>query len=350
MARECIVSGVTGTRHPTPRPRGRWAPSPTGRLHVGNARTALAAWLSVRSRGGTFVWRLEDLDPPRVLQGAAEAAREDLAWLGIDWDEGPDLAGGGGPVGPYVQSERHALYDAALDRLAAAGRLFPCNRSRKDLQALASAPHGPSEAAPYPASLRPRSLPDDWLATHRRACTAAAGSPHAALRFRVDDRPVTFEDAVFGPLTERVDRTVGDFVLQRRDGLYAYQLAAVADDLAMEIDEVVRGEDLLSSTARQIQLLCALGGTAPAYAHVPLVVGADGEKLSKRDEALTLRSLRAAGIRPEALVGWMGASLGLLDRPEPRRPADLVERFAWRRVPREAVRVPEGLNRYPGPA
>jgi glutamyl-tRNA synthetase len=320
---------------PNHSPRGRYAPSPTGPIHVGNARTALAAWLSVRSRGGTFVWRLEDLDPPRVVPGMAAAQREDLAWLGLDWDEGPDR---GGPYAPYVQSERSGLYEAALARLAAAGRLFPCRRSRQDLQSLASAPHGEAGLPPYPAALRPRYLEPDWF---ERLCRAAR--PDAAIRFLVDDRPVTFHDRVQGTLTQRVDEAVGDFVLKRRDGLYAYQLAVVVDDLAMGIDDVVRGADLLDSTARQIQLVEALGGTPPAYAHVPLMVNAQGEKLSKRDQGLALRSLRAAGVAPAALTGYLAFSLGLLDRPEPCRPAGLLSVFAWEKIGRADWVLPEDL-------
>jgi glutamyl-tRNA synthetase len=306
-------------------PRGRYAPSPTGMIHLGNARTALAAWLSVRSRGGAFVWRVEDLDPPRVIPGMAEAQRADLAWLGLDWDEGPDA---GGPHAPYVQSERSAFYEEALRKLAAAGRLFPCRLSRKDLQAMASAPHG-GEEAPYPASLRPAGLDADWF---ERLCGTAR--PDAAIRFRVDDRPVSFDDRVFGPMTERVDLAVGDFVLKRRDGLWAYQLAVVADDLLMGIDDVVRGSDLLASTARQIQLIEALGGTPPVYAHVPLLVNASREKLSKRDRGLTLRSLRDEGASPESVTGMLAHSLGLIDRPELCLPADLVPLFAWEKIGR----------------
>jgi glutamyl-tRNA synthetase len=307
-------------------PRGRWAPSPTGPLHVGNARTALAAWLSVRSRGGAFVWRVEDLDPPRVVPGLAAKQREDLAWLGLDWDEGPEI---GGPFAPYVQSERSAFYEEALDRLAAAGRLFPCRRSRKDLQAMASAPHGPEGSVPYPAAFRPQPLDPGWYESLR-----AAERPDAAIRFRVDDRPVAWTDRVYGASVERLDATVGDFVLKRRDGLYAYQLAVVVDDLAMAIDDVVRGADLLDSTARQIRLIEALGGTPPAYAHVPLIVNAQGEKLSKRDRGLSLASLRESGEPPEALTGWLAWTLGLLDRPEPCRPVDLVPVFSWERIRR----------------
>jgi glutamyl-tRNA synthetase len=324
----------------TGRPRGRYAPSPTGAIHVGNARTALAAWLSARSQGGVFVWRLEDLDPPRVAPGMAEAQREDLAWLGLDWDEGPDR---GGPYAPYAQSERAAFYEEALARLAAAGRLFPCRRSRKDLLAMASAPHGPAGAeagGPYPAAFRPRHLDPGWYER-----LGAAARPDAAIRFRVGAEPVEWTDRVYGPRTERVDETVGDFVLRRRDGLCAYQLAVVVDDLAMAIDDVVRGADLLDSTARQAQLIAALGGAPPAWAHLPLVVNAAGEKLSKRDGGLALRALRAAGVAPQALAGWLGWSLGLLERPEPCRPADLVPLFSWDRIPRAEVRLPEDLAR-----
>lgn len=252
---------------------------------------------------------------------------EDLAWLGLDWDEGPDL---GGPYAPYTQSECSAFYEEALASLAAAGRLFPCRRSRKDLQSIASAPHGFEGEAPYPASFRPQSLDADWF---ERLCRAAR--PDAAIRFLVHDRPVAWTDRVQGERTERVDRTVGDFVLKRRDGLYAYQLAVVVDDLRMEIDEVVRGADLLDSTARQIQLLEALGGKPPAYAHVPLVVNARGEKLSKRDRGLTLRSLREKGLPPDAVSGHLAWSLGLLDRPEPVPPGELIPLFSWERIPKE---------------
>jgi glutamyl-tRNA synthetase len=303
-------------------------------IHLGNARTALAAWLSVRSRGGTFVWRVEDLDGPRVVPGLAAAQMEDLAWLGLDWDEGPDV---GGPHAPYVQSERSGFYEAALRQLAAAGRLFPCRLSRKDLQAVATAPHG-GEETPYPASLRPVNLEVDWF---ERLCGVAR--PDAAIRFRVNDESVSFTDRVFGLVTERVDLAVGDFVLKRRDGLYAYQLAVVVDDLAMGIDDVVRGSDLLASTARQIQLITALGGMPLAYAHVPLMVSSRGEKLSKRDQSLTLRSLREEGVIPEAITGTLAHSLGLLDRPEPCRPADLIPQFAWEKIGHADWALPEGL-------
>lgn len=315
-------------------PRGRLAPSPTGLVHVGNARTALVAWLSVRSRGGTLVWRLEDLDAARVVPGMAEAAQEDLAWLGLDWDESPSV---GGPFAPYAQSQRASSYEAALLALERAERLFPCPLSRRDLQDLASAPHGGVEA-PYPRELRPKTIDAGWLAALR------AGERHdAAVRFRVDDAPVTFCDRVYASITEHVGDTVGDFVLRRRDGLYAYQLAVVVDDLAMRIDDVVRGADLLDSTARQIQLLEALGGPRPLYAHVPLVRNARGEKLSKRDAGLTIRALREAGVRAPQIVGYLAHSLGLTDRASEVHPAELVAGFGWHRISRQDLVLPADL-------
>ncbi|MCB1036274.1 MAG: tRNA glutamyl-Q(34) synthetase GluQRS, partial [Acidobacteria bacterium] len=204
-------------REAFPRPRGRYAPTPSGLLHVGNARTALVAWLSARSAGGSFLMRVEDLDGPRTVPGAADAALRDLAWLGLDWDEGPDV---GGPFAPYVQSRRQAVYEAALETLARAGRLFPCGRSRKDLQELASAPHGGTGSPAYPRSLRPKQLAADWFEHFRTG-------GEKAIRFAVHDRPVRFVDRLLGEQVERVDETAGDFVLLRRDGVWAYQLAVV---------------------------------------------------------------------------------------------------------------------------
>ncbi|MBI5505392.1 MAG: tRNA glutamyl-Q(34) synthetase GluQRS [Deltaproteobacteria bacterium] len=319
-------------------PRGRWAPSPTGLLHIGNARTALAAWLSVRQRGGAFVWRVEDIDAPRTVAGMAEAAVEDLAWLGLDWDEDPAR---GGPYAPYAQSQRSLVYEAALRVLAKRGRLFPCRLSRRDLIDMASAPHAEDEhqageeEPPYPAHARPADLEPGWY--------DRLSSGEAALRFAVDAGVVRFVDRLYGAIDERVDRSVGDFVLKRRDGLYAYQLAAVVDDWTMEIDEVVRGADLLGSTARQIQLLEALGARRPVYAHVPLVVGAGGEKLSKRDASITLRSLREQGAAPWQVVGYLAWSLGIVDRPMAATARELVSEFSWSRIAPGEWRLPGDL-------
>ena len=311
---------------------GRLAPSPTGDLHLGSALAALGAWASARSQGGRFVWRVEDLDAPRAVAGSAERQMHDARWLGLDWDEGPDI---GGPHGPYRQSARGETYDAALERLARAGRLFPCRVSRSDLREIASAPHGP--LPPYPAALRPTDLAPDWYREH-------GPRSDAALRFRVEPGPVAWADGVAGPMTEDVAETVGDVVLRRRDGATAYQLAVVVDDLAMGVTEVVRGHDLVDSTARQIQLVRALGGTVPRYAHLPLVVGADGEKLSKRDGGLTVAALRESGVAAEALVGWLAAALGQGDG-RPQTPAEVAAAFDLGRVRPAPVRVPDDLVR-----
>ena len=315
--------------------RGRFAPSPTGLMHIGNARTALLAWLSVRSKGGTFIWRTEDLDTPRIVEGMAVAAEEDLRWMGIDWDEGPDR---GGEKGPYEQSARAPMYERALQALLGLNRIFPCTYSRKDLQTLASAPHGASTKNAYPVSLRPEKTSDSWLPELQES-----SSPYASIRFKVEPGIVSFDDLLQGEIQQDVRKEIGDYVVKRRDGMYAYQLAVVVDDMAMDITEVVRGVDLLDSTARQIQLIEALGGVLPQYAHVPLVLNHEGEKLSKRDQGLTIRSLRAAGISPEALVGYLAFSLGFINEIIPMMPGALVKDFRWEKVNKNEWKLPTDL-------
>ena len=318
-------------------PRGRYAPSPSGEIHLGNARTALCAWLAARKSRSSFVWRIEDLDGPRSVAGLAERQMRDLLWLGLDWDEGPDC---GGPHAPYRQSDRSSHYLEALRRLDSQGLLFPCERSRRELRDIASAPHGP-EASPYPTSLRPRHVEPGWL---EQLLQTEAPDGVASVRVRVDPGEISFVDLVQGTVTEDVQRAVGDFVLRRRDGLWAYQLAVVVDDAAMEIGEVVRGADLLSSTARQIYLQRCLGLETPHYAHVPLLLAAAGDKLSKRDEALTLSHLRAAGTSAEQIVGFLSYTLGLAPSPEPRPASSLVDTFSWDALSRADHVVPDDLQ------
>ncbi|HLK10682.1 MAG TPA: tRNA glutamyl-Q(34) synthetase GluQRS [Candidatus Binatia bacterium] len=276
--------------------RGRFAPSPTGDLHLGSAAAALVAWLSARAQGGRLVLRVEDLDAPRTVAGAAARQLADLRWLGLDWDEGPDV---GGPHAPYRQSERTARYDAALADLARRGLVYWCDCSRAEIARAASAPHPGDEGPRYPGTCRSRGMRER---TWKRP---------PALRLRVPDRVVTVADALHGPVTQHVADEVGDFVLARGDGVHAYQLAVVVDDLAMGVTEVVRGADLLASAPRQALLAELLGGSPPAFAHVPLVLAADGARLAKRARGATIRDLRAAGRSPADVVGLLARTLGL---------------------------------------
>ncbi|OFX21665.1 MAG: tRNA glutamyl-Q(34) synthetase GluQRS [Anaeromyxobacter sp. RBG_16_69_14] len=313
--------------------RGRFAPSPTGPLHLGNARTALLAWLAARSRRGSFVLRLEDLDGPRVRPGLEARILEELRWVGLDWDEGPDV---GGPRGPYRQSERRERYDAALGRLRAAGPAYPCFCSRAEIQAASRAPHGAGDEGPrYPGTCR-RLGPNAIEAGGRRA---------PAWRFRVPEGPLTFQDGIHGQCTVDVASEVGDFVVARADGVPAYQLAVVVDDAAMGIEEVVRGDDLLSSTARQILLYRALGLTAPRFAHVPLVIGDDGARLAKRHGAPSLGQLHQRGADPRAVMGLLAALSGLAKEGGQVRPRELLEGFSMSRVPARPVALKRELLR-----
>jgi glutamyl-tRNA synthetase len=294
---------------PTSSYRGRIAPSPTGYLHVGHARTFWTAWQRARDAGGALILRMEDLDPDRSKSIYAEAAYDDLRWLGIRWQEGPDKAGPdkGGPFAPYMQSRRRSVYLAAWRTLLRRGFLYPCRCSRKDLEAALSAPHERVTAQGgkldmeddepiYPGTCRgnpapPRQLPGP---------TAEQEMPEGSnWRFRVPDgEAIEFVDRNLGPQRYIAGRDFGDFVVWRRDGVPSYQLACVADDAAMGITEVVRGADLLKSTARQILLNRALGYTDPAWFHCRLVVDHNGRRLAKRHDSLSLRSLRQLGLTP----------------------------------------------------
>ena len=313
--------------------RGRFAPSPTGDLHLGNARTALLAWLSTRAQGGTFVLRMEDLDKPRERPGAAERILRSLRWLGLDWDEGPDV---GGPYGPYVQSERFDLYDAAIERLLAQHKAYLCWCSRAEIAA-ASAPHAGEEGPRYPGTCR---VPDP-----ARAEAKAAQGRIPAVRLHVPTHPIEFVDGVHGPQAIDVQDLVGDFVIRRADGVAAYQLAVVVDDAAMEITEVLRGDDLLSSTPRQILLFEALQLKTPRFLHVPLVVGADGARLAKRHGAKSLTELMDEGADPKAICGMLAAISGLANEGERLAPHELVMRWDPTRIERAPARLPAEMVR-----
>lgn len=304
---------MTDSLHPSasvrqPSYRGRLAPSPTGHLHLGHARTFWTAYARARAAGGVLVLRNEDLDPARSRPEFAAAMLEDLRWLGIEWDEGPDV---GGAYGPYTQSERRGLYLGAWSRLVADGHVYPCVCSRRDVLRAAEAPHesGPrsaagSRAAPddephYPGTCRPRA------GVAPRVADSPAG---LNWRFRVPDgEELVFEDLNRGRQVFVAGRDFGDFVVWRRDDVPAYQLAVVFDDALMRITEVVRGADLLKSTARQMLLQRALGHATPLYFHCDLVTDERGERLAKRHESLSLRHLRAAGLTPEEARARFGA-------------------------------------------
>jgi glutamyl-tRNA synthetase len=303
--------------------RGRFAPSPTGPLHLGNARTALVSWLAARVAGGAWLMRVEDLDGPRVRPGLEARILDELRWLGLPWEEGPDV---GGPCGPYRQSERLALYRDALDRLRADARVYPCFCSRAEIAAAAQAPHGPSDEGPrYPGTCA-------RLSSAEAARRGSGRRP--AWRFRAAPGEVRFVDGIHGPQAVDVAAEVGDFVVARADGIPAYQLAVVVDDAAMGVTDVVRGDDLLSSTGRQLQLYAALGLAAPRFAHVPLVLGEDGARLAKRHGALSLGELRDRGADPARVVGLLAESCGLAAPGGVVRPDGLVAGFSLARLPR----------------
>ena len=309
-----------------PPPRGRLAPSPTGALHLGNARTFLLAWLSVRSRGGSLVLRIEDLDHPKVKPWAAEQAIEDLRWLGLDWDEGPDR---GGPCGPYAQSGRRALYRDALRALRERGLAYPCVCSRRDVAGAQSAPHGRD----------PHSLAYDGRCRGRFASwdEAAAALPPGRLpvwRFRTPPGVSTFDDLFLGRRALDLAAELGDFAFARDPDGAGYQLACVVDDAAMGVTEVLRGDDLVDAAHCQQALRRALGLPRPDFCHVPLVVAEDGRRLAKRHGDTRIASLRAAGVPAARVVGLLAWWSGLADFGEEIGPAGLLPRFALSRVPR----------------
>ncbi|MFN8011100.1 MAG: tRNA glutamyl-Q(34) synthetase GluQRS [Holophagaceae bacterium] len=294
-------------------PLGRFAPSPTGVLHLGNLRTALASWLSTKAAGGRWIVRMEDVDGPRCRREFGERQLRDLAALGLESDA---------PVA--WQSDRSGAYRTALEALHAAGCLYPCACSRKDLAMMASAPHAEDGLRPYPGRCRGRA----WEGFDR------------ALRLRLPEGAVEWTDLLHGPQRDDPAVLTGDPLLFRRDGCFAYHLAVVVDDGAQGITEVVRGADLRAVTATQIRLQEALGLPRPSFAHLGLATGPDGARLGKRGGALGLAELAAQGIAAPEVLGWLGWSLGCLERPEACAAAELLPAFAWARVPPGPVRAP----------
>jgi glutamyl-tRNA synthetase len=315
-------TAVARPRRPTV---GRLAPSPTGGLHLGHARSFLLAWLAARSVGGRIILRIEDLDATRVRPEARSEAIDDLRWLGFDWDEGP-----------FIQSERMGSYAAALERLKALDAIYPCTCTRAEVSRAASAPHAEDEGPAYPGTCAGRIATDaDVLARAGRGF---------AWRFRVPDQPIAWDDLVLG--TVRIDprRCGGDFLVGRDPIGPAYQLAVVCDDAAMGVTQVVRGDDLVPSTPRQMLLYQALGWEVPTFGHVSLAVGPDGRRLAKREGSIKLAALRASGVDPLRLVGWLARSCGWTDRAALCLPRDCLDRFDIAAVPREPwVVTPESV-------
>ncbi len=310
---------------------GRFAPSPSGRMHLGNLMTALLAWLSAKHCGGRIVLRIEDLDTDRCLPEYVRQIEADFRTLGLVWDEG---GSDGGSNGPYFQSGRGERYAAALKKLEEQGLVYPCFCTRAQLHA-ASAPHREDGQAVYPGTCR--SLTPAQAAARQRETERPP-----ALRLRVPDKEIAFTDGRMGLYRENLARECGDFLLRRSDGLWAYQLAVVVDDAAMGVTEVVRGSDLLSSTPRQLLLYDLLGLPAPRFIHSPLLLAADGRRLSKRERDLSLDVL-LAGSTPEAVIGKLAYLAGFHPSARPCTPPELLAEFAWDKVPTGDLTVPKGL-------
>lgn len=301
----------------TSQQRTRLAPSPTGALHLGNARTFLVNWALARQRGWQIVLRIEDLDGPRIKPGAAEEAIELLNWLGMNWDEGPTY-----------QLADLAPYSTALEKLGLQRELYPCTCTRKQIEeASLSAPHGDEHELRYPGTCRP-SVPLPIKQVH---------SESTALRLRVSPGVVKFVDQLAGECEFNVEQSVGDFLVRTKTGLPSYQLAVVVDDARQGINQIVRGDDLLSSTPRQLILYKKLKlGPLPQYTHLPLVVGEDGRRLAKRHGDSRLTHFRDQGVTPERIIGLLAEWCGMGARSETTA-EEFMQRLDLQHLPREKV-------------
>lgn len=308
---------------------GRFAPSPSGRMHLGNVLCALLSWLSVRSQGGKYILRIEDLDVARCPRHYAMLIEEDLAWLGLDWDEGGTR---GGSDGSYYQSERTAIYQHDFEQLEHMGLIYPCFCSRAALH-VACAPHLSDGRILYSGTCR--GLTADQIIEKRR-------TRRPAMRLAVPDQIISFTDRLQGQYQEHLPTECGDFIIQRADGVFAYQLAVVADDGREGVTEVVRGRDLLGSTARQIWLHRILGFTPPSFVHIPLLNDVHGRRLSKRDADLDLGVLRKR-LKPDQIIGALAFAAGLTTTPDPVCAHDLISGFRWEQVSKEDICLPEGI-------
>ncbi len=297
--------------------RGRFAPTPSGRMHLGNLLAALLAWLDARSSGGALVLRIEDLDTQRTSPELAAQLMDDLRWLGLDWDEG-------GLEPAYMQSRRTAYYEEAFRMLGEKGLLYPCYCSRTERMA-ASAPHREDGAVVYSGKC--------FHLTEKEREALERQGRRPAWRVRCPDLAVTVEDGNCGTYTENLARDCGDFIVRRSDGVFAYQLAVVVDDALMGVNHVVRGRDLLCSAPRQAWLHRVLGYEPPRFFHTPLLLAPDGRRLAKRDHDLDMGALRER-YTPQELTGLLACYAGLLDRPEKVTAQELVRQFSWAKVPK----------------
>lgn len=309
---------------------GRFAPTPSGRMHLGNLFCGLLAWLAAKKENGSMVLRIEDLDPQRSRKEFSDIMQQELLWFGLTWEQGGDL---GGPHPPYYQSQCGDIYRQALKQLREKGLVYPCFCSRAELHA-ANAPHFSDGRYLYAGTCRN-------LTPQQQQ--EKAKQKHPALRVRVPDAEISFCDLLYGQQSENLSQEAGDFLICRADGVFAYQLAVVVDDLRMGVTQVVRGCDLLGSTARQIWLAQQLGAQqVPEYGHVPLLLGSDGSRLSKRDGALSLDSLRSR-YTPQQILGKLAWLAGLIDRPQVASLPELVEEFDWKKLPKQDICIPDGL-------
>lgn len=311
--------------------KGRFAPTPSGRMHLGNVLCGLIAWLSARSVGGQMVLRIEDLDRQRCSRAYADQMEEDLLWLGLDWEEGGSK---GGPHPPYYQSQCDEIYAQAFTKLEEMGLLYPCFCSRAELHGV-NAPHLSDGRTVYAGTCRN-------LTPQQREEKAKRRPP--AIRVQVPDETISFQDGHYGTYIENLQKECGDFAVRRFDGVYCYQLAVVVDDARMGITQVVRGSDLISSTPRQLYLYRLLGLPAPSFAHIPLLTAPDGRRLSKREKDLDMGVLRSKFSAPQ-LIGKLAYLSGLIDRPEPVTGRELLPIFSWDQLKREDIFVPDEMFR-----
>jgi glutamyl-tRNA synthetase len=295
---------------------GRLAPSPTGSQHLGNARTCLLAWLSARRQNAQLLLRIEDIDSPRVEPEATRQILDDFNWLGLTWDEGP-----------IVQTERLAVYEEALAELTRRELVYPCTCTRTDIDRAASAPHAEHEGPRYPGTCAGRSAAD----------AATLGDRPYAWRLRTEGARFTWIDGFRGEQSAALAEVGGDFVVWKSAGTPAYQLAVVVDDAAQRVTEVVRGDDLVPSTPRQLLLYEMLGCSPPRFVHVPLVIGPDGRRLAKRHGDARLASYRAAGRSAAEVLGFLAWTYGWFEIPRPTSLAELLDVFDWRTIPKEAI-------------